>query len=161
MARQVSGVEPMLTARQVAPDILLPPGASAASLSGLVAHAARPVVVYFYPADFSPLCTAQACMIDRQLGGGDQRICAVGVSPQGSRSHGAFARLFGLDAILVSDRDRTIAQAWGVAGRLGAVRRATFVVETDMCIADVAIADFRLAPHRRVLRRLLERCGEG
>ncbi|MFG0286285.1 MAG: peroxiredoxin family protein [Phycisphaerales bacterium JB039] len=149
----------MLTAGQPAPDIPLPPGAGATSLAELVAAAGQPVLVYFYPADFSPLCAAQACMIDRRRRRGEAHIPAIGVSPQGQRSHNAFARLFGLEAVLVSDPDRAIARAWGVAGALGAVRRATFVVGPDMRIADAAMADFRLAPHRRVVQRLAERSG--
>lgn len=146
----------MLAAGQPAPDIALPAGAGFESLSELVAADGRPVLVYFYPADFSPLCTAQACMVSRRLARAGEPVPAVGVSPQGGRTHAAFAGFFGLDAVLVSDPDRAIARAWGVAGPVGTVRRATFIVGPGMRIVDAVVADFRLAPHRRVVRRLLE-----
>lgn len=101
------------------------------SVLDLVELRGAPVVVAFYPADDSPVCTRQlnaySAGIDRfrQL---DAQLVAV--SPQGVDRHRAFAEANeGFAFPLVADDDRAIAAAWGVLGPLGFYRRSVFVVD--------------------------------
>lgn len=121
------------------------------------------VVLYFYPADDTPGCTAQACDFrdahdDFQAGG----FVVLGVSPQGADSHRAFSRKFGLGFPLLIDADFAAADAYGVKreepGRYGAValdlRRCTFVVDEAGRI-ESALYDVRARGHVEGLKQLL------
>lgn len=116
-----------------------------------------PVIVYFYPADFSPICTAQACTFrDRadSLDKAGYRI--LGVSPQSASSHRRFAAAHGLTFPLLSDTDKTIIRAYGVDGPLGfGVRRATFLIHTDGRIKNRVVSDLFLGSHTAFLSSVL------
>lgn len=90
-----------------------------------------PVVVAFYPADDSPVCTRQLSAYTE----GIERLRVleahlVAVSPQGIESHRRFSTANeGFAFPLGADEDRAIAQAWGVLGPLGFYRRSVFVVD--------------------------------
>jgi peroxiredoxin Q/BCP len=96
-----------------------------------------PVVVYFYPKDDTPGCTAQACGI-RDAWGEFERAGAVvlGVSPDDERSHVKFRQKYELPFPLLADTEHAIAEEYGVwkeksyAGRtyMG-VERSTFVID--------------------------------
>jgi thioredoxin-dependent peroxiredoxin len=99
----------------------------------LAAWRGGPVVVAFYPADDSPVCTRQlnaySAGFDR-FAALDARVVAV--SPQSIDSHRAFAQANGGFAFpLVADVDKAIATDWGVLGSLGFYRRSAFVVDAD------------------------------
>lgn len=118
---------------------------------------AGPVVLSFYPADFTPVCTAQACMMrDRhdELASRGQRLVAI--SPQSPDSHARFRERFALAQILLADPGRVAIRAFGVLGPFGVTRRATFLIDRNGVIRDRALADLRLGPHRRLLDRLIQ-----
>lgn len=118
-----------------------------------------PVIVYFYPADFTPLCTAQACLfrdVHQELAALGLRT--VGVSTQSDQSHRKFRDKHDLPFTLVADTDKSIVNAWGVAGPFGlGTRRATFLVNTQAKIEDRAVGDLSLAKHKAFVDRLRER----
>jgi peroxiredoxin Q/BCP len=98
------------------------------------------VIVYFYPADDTPGCTAQACDFrDAQsdLAGAGYQV--LGVSPQGAASHQRFAAKHSLNFPLLVDSDLSMAKAYGVTDDGGAefegkklrVKRSTFVIGED------------------------------
>jgi len=99
----------------------------------------RPVVLYFYPRDDTPGCTAQACAI-RDAWGEFEKAGAVvlGVSPDGETSHAKFKEKYGLPFTLLADVGHEVADAYGVwaeksfAGKkyMG-VERSTFVIGAD------------------------------
>jgi peroxiredoxin Q/BCP len=104
-----------------------------------------PVVLYFYPKDDTPGCTAQACGIRDAWGEFEQRGAVVlGVSPDGVRSHEKFRDKYELPFPLLADEDHSVAEAYGVwvektmAGRtyMG-VERSTFVIDADGTVAKV------------------------
>jgi thioredoxin-dependent peroxiredoxin len=103
----------------------------------------KPVVLYFYPRDDTPGCTAQACGI-RDAWGEFERAGAVvlGVSPDDERSHVKFREKYELPFALLADTEHETAEEYGVwkeksyAGRtyMG-VERSTFVIDADGNVA--------------------------
>jgi peroxiredoxin Q/BCP len=99
----------------------------------------KPVVLYFYPKDDTPGCTAQACGI-RDAWGEFERAGAVvlGVSPDDERSHVKFKEKYELPFSLLADTEHATAEDYGVwveknyAGKtyMG-VERSTFVIDAD------------------------------
>jgi peroxiredoxin Q/BCP len=96
-----------------------------------------PVVLYFYPKDDTPGCTAQACGI-RDTYGEFERAGAIvlGVSPDSAASHEKFREKYGLPFTLLADPDHAVAEQYGVWGEkrnygktyMGIIR-STFVID--------------------------------
>jgi thioredoxin-dependent peroxiredoxin len=95
------------------------------------------VILYFYPADDTPGCTAQACDFRDSFGALQAAgYVVLGVSPQGADSHRAFADKYSLNFPLLVDEDHAVAERYGVWGEnkfyknifLG-VKRSTFVID--------------------------------
>jgi thioredoxin-dependent peroxiredoxin len=114
-----------------------------------------PLILYFYPADFTPGCTQEACDF-RDLHGRilDAGLKVVGVSPQSPESHRRFRDKYALPFTLLSDEDKSVIKAYDVDGPLGiGVRRATYLVGKDRRIADAVLADLRVARHQEFVAR--------
>src|SRR6266702_4797207 len=77
----------------------------------------KPIVLYFYPKDDTPGCTAQACGI-RDAYGEFQRAGAVvlGVSPDNESSHVKFREKYELPFTLLADTDHSVSEQYGVWG---------------------------------------------
>ncbi len=112
---------------------------SLASLRG------TPVVLYFYPKDDTPGCTAQACGI-RDAWGDFQRAGAqvLGVSPDDEASHVEFKEKYGLPFTLLADTEHKTAEDYGVwveknygGNTYMGVERSTFVIDADGNVAKV------------------------
>ena len=95
----------------------------------LAALRGRWVVVYFYPADDTPGCTAEACSFrDGYEDFQDAGAVVVGVSRDSAESHVRFAEKHRLPFLLLSDEDESLARAFGVKKTLGILPgRVTFV----------------------------------
>jgi len=146
----------MLKAGTEAPDFTLPDqDGQSNSLASLVDDG--PLILYFYPADFTPGCTREACDL-RDL---HARIVAsglrvVGISPQSPESHGRFREEHALPFTLLSDEDKAVIRAYGVDGPLGiGVRRATFLIDARRRIADAVLADLRIGKHQAFVERAI------
>ncbi len=118
-----------------------------------------PLVLYFYPADFTPGCTKEACSFrDRHEDVLAAGLRIVGISPQSSERHAEFRDRYQLPFRLLADPDREVIRAFGVAGPLGlGVRRATFLIGEDGIIQAAVKADFRITEHDRFLGEAIER----
>ena len=131
----------MIEAGTEAPDFeLASDEGSAVRLSDL---RGKPVVLYFYPKDDTPGCTAQACGI-RDAWGEFERAGAVvlGVSPDGEASHATFKAKYDLPFTLLADTDHAVADTYGVWGEKSyagktymGVLRSTFVIDADGTVA--------------------------
>ena len=79
--------------------------------------AGKPYLLYFYPKDDTPGCTKEACDIrDNFARFGQHGLRVLGVSPDSSPSHAKFSKKYGLPFTLLSDPDKTLANAYGVWG---------------------------------------------
>ena len=96
-----------------APDFCLP--RDGGGRLGLGDLAGRPVVLYFYPADDTPTCTAEAVDFSR-LGPefGKAGAVVVGISPDSARKHDKFKARHGLGVDLLADEERQAIEAYGL-----------------------------------------------
>ncbi len=105
----------------------------------------KKLILYFYPKDDTPGCTAEACNLNDNyetwLARGYE---VVGVSPDSVKSHLKFAEKFNLRFNLIADTDQTILQAYGAWGEKSmygkkymGVLRTTFVIDEKGIIQEV------------------------
>jgi peroxiredoxin Q/BCP len=115
------------------------------------------LVLFFYPADFTPGCTKEACMFrDLHTELASRGLTVAGISPQGPDSHRRFQAQYGLPFTLLSDAHRAVIRMYEVAGPLGlGVRRATYLIDPARNIRDVVLADFRISKHEEFARRAI------
>jgi len=98
------------------------------------------VVIYFYPGDFTPGCTAQAnAFRDAMNKLTDQGVEVVGVSGDSVKTHSLFRKVQKLNFTLLSDEDGAVAKPFGVPFGPGAV------VKTREKDADGNLIEFKRA----------------
>lgn len=118
-----------------------------------------PAIVYFYPADFTPVCTQEACMFRDShvsLAAAGRGITVIGVSPQGNESHAKFRDRYNLPFTLLADTEQIVIKKYKATGIFGlpiplGVRRVTYLVGTDTKIVDRATGELSLSDHQRLL----------
>ncbi len=146
----------MLKAGERAPEFTLPDETGKdRSLTELLSTGA--IVLYFYPADFTPGCTRQACLL-RDMHGEIQRagLRVVGISPQSPESHAKFRTKYELPFVLLSDQHKAVVKMYGVNGPLGfGVRRATYLIDGSRRIRDAVLADFGIGRHVDFVRKAI------
>ena len=146
----------MIKVDERAPEFTLP-DATGKDRSLTEFLSAGAVVLYFYPADFTPGCTREACVL-RDIHGEIQRagLTVIGISPQSPKSHAKFKAKYQLPFVLLSDRQKTVIKMYGVNGPLGiGVRRATFLIDVSRRVRDMVLADFRIGRHEEFVRNAI------
>ena len=147
---------PMLRPGTRAPEFTLPDqDGNPVRLGSLLGE--RALVLYFYPADFTPGCTREACLI-RDMHADIARcgLNVAGVSPQPPDTHRAFREKYHLPFTLLADTDRSVARLYRVIGPFGlGIRRATFVIDGAAIIRDAVLADLRIGKHAALIRKAL------
>jgi thioredoxin-dependent peroxiredoxin len=127
----------------MAPNFTLPADdGSTVQLSDL---RGRRVVLYFYPKDDTPGCTAQACGFrDNYVEISEKDAVIFGISPDGINSHVKFRTKFDLPFRLLADEEHKVAELYGVWGEKSTygkkyfgIIRSHFVVDAEGKIADV------------------------
>lgn len=117
-------------------------------------YAGRKLVLYFYPKDDTPGCTAEACSLrdghDRLRNAGYE---VLGVSPDKVEKHRKFIAKYDLPFRLLADTDATVAKAYGAWGRkkfmgreYDGILRSTFLIDEQGVIQEV-IRDVRTKDH--------------
>ena len=129
----------LLSPGDAAPDVEgRRPDGSSLRLSDL---RGRHVLVYFYPRDDTPGCTAEACSLNDSLQDlTDSGADVIGVSADSWDSHRRFSEKHGLRFALAADPDRKVASAYGVGRMLGVLplfKRVSFLVGPDGRIVEV------------------------
>lgn len=124
------------------------------------------MLVYFYPADFTPLCTAQACMgRDHHAELAAAGVTLVGISRQGQDSKKRFAHQHQLPFVLLADTDSSVQKQFGVLALGGLVtRRVTFLLQRQAdgstIVRDRHESNFALSGHTEFVKRALLRVRE-
>ena len=120
----------------------------------------KTVVLYFYPKDETPGCTAEACTFrDNFEDFVEAGALVIGVSQDSDESHQSFAEHHRLPFLLVSDRDKALQKAYGVAKTMGLLPgRVTFVIDRDGAVQHVFNSQLNAKKHVRkaldVVKRL-------
>ena len=112
------------------------------------------VILYFFPKDFTPGCTKEACSFrDRRPDIAKLDAEIVGASFDTAAKHKEFADAYQLPYPLLSDPDASIAQAYGV-GRLGGLlggwlptKRVTFVIDKEGVVRHVIKSELNIDKH--------------
>lgn len=107
--------------------------------------AGKKVVLYFYPKDDTPGCTAEACDFrDNYQGLTAKGYVVLGVSVDDEKSHKKFADKHSLPFTLLADTDKKIVEAYGVWGEKNmygkkymGTNRTTFVIDENGVIAHI------------------------
>lgn len=124
---------------------LLPEGSKAPAFKGinekgepikLPDFKGQKLVLYFYPKDSTPGCTAEACDLrDNYNTLIKQGYAVVGVSPDSQKSHTKFIEKYELPFSLIADEDHSIAEAFGAWGEKSmygkkymGILRSTFII---------------------------------
>jgi thioredoxin-dependent peroxiredoxin len=103
------------------------------------------LVIYFYPKDNTPGCTAQACNLrDNYELLQEKGYKVIGVSADSEKSHKGFIEKFNLPFPLIADTDKEIIKAFGVWGpkkfmgkTFDGIHRTTFVIDENGVIEEV------------------------
>lgn len=104
---------------------------------GLGDFAGKKLVLFFYPKDDTPGCTAEACNLrDNYSELTENGYALLGVSPDGVTKHQKFVNKYELPFPLLADEDKTVLNAYGVWGpkkfmgrEYDGVHRTTFVID--------------------------------
>lgn len=128
----------MLKEGTPAPDFTLPASnGDEVSLSDY--HGKKNVVLYFYPKDNTPGCTAESCDFrDRQQDFSDLDTVILGISMDDLNSHRKFIDKYQLPFLLLSDTDAEVCRKYGVyqeknmfGKKKWGIVRSTFIIDKD------------------------------
>ncbi len=108
------------------------------------------VVLYFYPKDFTPGCTAEAKGFrDSYQEFSDGETEVIGVSSDSVESHSRFSRECSLPFKLLSDPGKKLRELYGVPSRLGLAGRVTYVIDKQGVVRIVYSSQLRPTKHIR------------
>lgn len=141
---------PSIAQGDIAPDFTLPDQHGVdVTLSHLQARG--PVVLFFYPKDETPGCTAEACSFrDSYDVFTEHGAAVVGVSSDSVASHKSFAQHHQLPFILLSDSQSKVRKLYGVGRTLGILPgRVTYVIDTHGVVQHLFNSQFSATTHIR------------
>ena len=146
----------MLNVGDVAPEFILP-DENGEDVSLTKRLQGSSVILYFYPADFTPGCTKEACAIrdihDDILSVG---LDVIGVSPQDEESHRRFKEEHNLPFTLICDTEKIAIRMYDVDGPMGfGVRRVTYLINQGQKIQSVLQADLKIGKHEEFIRKAI------
>ena len=119
------------------------------------------VILYFYPKDNTPGCTAQACNLTENISALKKKgFVVLGVSPDGEKSHNKFIEKYNLQFDLLVDEDKILCNSFGVWGRkkfmgreYDGVHRTTFIIN-EKGIIDQIITKVETKRHSQQILEL-------
>lgn len=113
-----------------APDFTLPSDRGDITLSRYIGK--TNVLLAFYPADFSPLCTLEMqCFATDWQKFKELGTEILGISTDAVERHRDFSKKLGLEFPLLSDRQKEVAKKYGVDDFLAGTKRAYFIVDIE------------------------------
>ncbi len=119
----------------------------------------KTVVLYFYPKDETPGCTAEACTFrDSFEDFVEAGAVVIGVSQDSEESHKSFASNHRLPFLLVSDRDKALQKAYGVPKTMGLLPgRVTYVIDREGKVQHVFNSQLNAKKHVREALEVVKR----
>ena len=116
------------------------------------------LIIYFYPKDFTPVCTAQACTFrDASEGLAELGATVIGVSKDSAESHQRFGDKHSVPFSLLGDPERRIIKAYkAVLPILGNTLRVTYVIDTNRRVLGAFHHELSAAKHLSDVKRALE-----
>lgn len=126
----------------------------------LTDYRGKKLILYFYPKDDTPGCTAEACNLrDNYQALIERGYTILGVSPDSEKSHEKFTTKYNLPFPLISDENKTILKAYGAWGEkkmygksYEGVLRTTYVIDEYGIIEKV----FRKVDTKNHTQQILE-----
>ena len=99
----------------------------------------KKVILYFYPKDMTPGCTAESCNLGENYSTlQDKGFVVLGVSPDPAKKHQKFIDKYSLPFSLIADEDKEVIRTYGVWGpkkfmgkEYDGVHRTTFVIDEN------------------------------
>jgi peroxiredoxin Q/BCP len=136
-----------ITVGQPAPDWQLPD--TSGQLVSLQQFRGQWVVLYFYPKDDTPGCTAEACAFrDSYEEFQNAGAVVIGVSGDDTPSHERFKSKYNLPFILVSDANNQLRRTYGVPATFGLIPgRVTYVIDPEGVVRLVFDSQFDFRAH--------------
>ncbi len=120
----------------------------------------RNVVLFFYPADFTPGCTNQTCSYRDNFALVDGKDAVIlGISSDTMERHEQFIRTYHLPYPLISDPDGKIIRLYGASrlgGRILPTKRVTYVIDKAGVIRCVAHHEFAIRKHIEEILKTLD-----
>ena len=106
-------------------------------------------VVYFYPKDDTPGCTAESCSFrDNFEAFTDAGARVIGISSDSVESHKAFANKHALPFTLLADTNGEVRKQFGVGKTLGLLPgRVTYVIDPEGIVRKVFSSQFKPKKH--------------
>jgi peroxiredoxin Q/BCP len=113
------------------------------NIMSLSSFTGKKIVLYFYPKDNTPGCTAEACSLrDNYEELMKKGFVVLGVSPDSEKSHKGFAEKHNLPFPLIADLDRKIMTAYGAYGeKVMYGKKVTGVIRTTFIINEKGIIE--------------------
>ena len=150
-----------LAAGQKAPDFdVTSSSGKHLKLSELIGK--KNVVLYFYPGDFTMVCTKETCGFRdafEELASKDTEV--IGISVDSNESHEKFAKEYNVPFALVSDENKALSKAYEatnfLTGLIGRIARVTYVIDKNGNIAGVFKSQLSAANHVDGVRDLIRK----
>ena len=126
----------------------------------------KKVILYFYPKDMTPGCTAESCNLGENYKLLQEKgFIVLGVSPDSSKSHQKFIDKYNLPFSLIADKDKAVIKAFGVWGpkkfmgkEYDGIHRISFLIGLDGNIEHV-FNKFKTKEHHQVVLDVLAELG--
>ncbi len=136
-----------VTVEMPAPDFQLPDASG--QMVSLAQFRGQWVVLYFYPKDDTPGCTAEACAFrDHYEQFQNAGAVVIGVSGDDTPSHERFKSKYNLPFILVSDANNQLRKTYGVPATFGLIPgRVTYVIDPEGVVRLVFDSQFDFRAH--------------
>lgn len=122
------------------------------------------VVLYFYPGDFTPICTKETCGFRDMYADLESKDTEViGVSVDSNESHEKFAAEYKVAFALVSDKNRELAKSYGatsfIRDILGKTARMTFVIDKKGEITGIFAGELSASKHVDGVKEAIKKLG--
>lgn len=126
-------------------------------------YSGKKLVIYFYPADNTPSCTAEGCSLrDNYKTLQKKGYDILGVSPDSPKKHTNFIKKFEFPFDLIADKDLSITKSFGAFGwkkfmgrEYEGVLRSTFLIN-DKGVIESVIAKVKTKTHGEQILEIIE-----